>query len=65
MVVFNFLYNQIYLQKPQRGGLAHKSLTKTKGTKHVAIHETGKKSAGDDGINVYYPAIQADGVLSS
>ena len=64
MVVFKFLYNQIHLQKPQRGGLKPKSLTKTKGTKHVAIHEMGKQSAGDGGFNIH-PAIQAGGILSS
>jgi len=64
MVVFNFLHNQIHLPMPQRGGLAYKSLTKTKGTKHVAIHEMGKQSAGDGGFNIH-PAIQAGGILSS
>ena len=64
MVVFKFLYNQIHLIRPLRGGLKPKSLTKTKGTKHVAIHEMGKQSAGDGGFHVY-PYIQAGGVLSS
>lgn len=61
---FKFLYNHIHLQKPRWGGLQRKSLTKTKGTKHVAIHEMGKQSAGDGGFNIH-PFIQAGGILSS
>ena len=64
MIVFQFHCNQIYTSKPLWWGFQHKLLTKTKGTKHVAIHEKGKQSAGDGGFNVH-PSIQAGGILSS
>ena len=64
MIVFQFHCNQIYTSKPLWWGFQHKLLTKTKGTKHVAIHEKGKQSAGDGGFKVH-PSIQAGGILSS
>ena len=64
MVVIGQPTYHIHDNKSLRGDLNYTTKTQTKGTKHVAIHEMGQKSAWDGGFNIH-PVIQAGGILSS